>query len=232
MAKKIMFKQKELKMDQEGFRLLVKEAQKKLGCWFFFYCIFVFPLVVMLFLGMATAAIASLVFGIQALVVGSATYQGQPCENTIGVWMIVYGSLGVAGAVLSCICPDKSPNKTTDPSEDQDKTNPCSCLASLIMLVNAGWVCYGMYLVYDNPLYYEVCNASQFQVFKLIVQFNFFIGIAVLGLMAVVSFCLCPIMLVFYADDCECVSTDTMKDEESLEHPSVAKIPATNIVAV
>lgn len=133
----------------------------------------VVPVAVTCILFLFTMQIASLVFGIQALVVGTATFQATPCANTIGVWLIVYGTLSIANCALSFLCGGKG--------DDGDERSGCllGTFINLVSLVTFGWLCYGMYLVY-TPGTLKACNPSQFQVFELMTLFMFYGSVAAL----------------------------------------------------
>ncbi len=138
-------------------------------------------------------AFAETVFAVQALVVGVQTFPGNETDTTsctfnVSVWMIVYGSFVFAFIIFTlcikntcCTVPKKqrgilllcygggSSSATVVPG----KTEPnvlCKFIRHLFILFGIAWEIYGMVLFYRE----KGCDASQFQVFSVMVQFLFY----------------------------------------------------------
>jgi hypothetical protein len=138
----------------------------------------------MLFL--AAFGIAGFVFAIQALVVGVDTYNlpgtmqnvsgievlVPNCQRTVGLWLVVYGSLMISNVGLTCICPAQK-------NEDGESNgNFCSNLVSLACF---GWLCYGVNIISAPGNYPNAdCSPSQYGVFVMMVNFMFWGGIALI----------------------------------------------------
>jgi hypothetical protein len=96
------------------------------------------------------------------------------CMNIVGVWLIVFGSLGLAGCCLgNCIIRTNKPDGTVE-----QKATPLSVLGNLTSLACLCWLFYGTHLVYTEP--WLACNASQYHVFYILIMFMFWLFIAVL----------------------------------------------------
>jgi len=203
-------------LSKEGFDTAMHRASNKLGCFFYCWAILAIPVVTALLLWMLVFGVAGFVFAIQALVVGSATYQ-ESCQNRYGVWMIVFGSLIMGSTFFSCCCI-KPANKEDE--EDKKRENPCQWLITLINLANFGWLCYGINIIYSNPT--DICNQSQYDVFKLIVMFMFWGSIAILA--ACLFLCISVLPVVAFAAD-EVRSDLRKRDDDSREaNPNAADI--------
>ena len=141
----------------------------------------------LLVIGVSGFVVIYLVLSIVSLEAGARTYQQAPdCQHTIGVWLVVFGSLGLSSLVLELCCgpKDSEGNKLLRP-------NVVSCM---IILVEFGWLCYGVNIVYFNPSNYPVCNPSQWQVFQLVVMIMFWGAIATIAVVLLLYFFLLPLM--------------------------------------
>jgi hypothetical protein len=216
----------DVSLDREGCKMAFDRAHEKLGCFFIFWAILAAPVVIALCLWLTVYAVASFVFAVQALIVGTATYQQADCQNRYGVWLIVYGSLIVASAFFSCFC--MSPGK-----KDEDRKNPCQILVTLIGLANFGWLCYGINIVYSNPT--DICNQSQYDVFRMIVMFMFWGAIAILGASLFLCCSVFPVVAAaaddFKADANKSANNAVPAQATDLEKgesvPATAKVPVT-----
>lgn len=151
------------------------------------------PILVALALGALTVLIASFVFAIQALVVGVEYYPSKiQCESTMGVWMVVYGSLAIGVSGLQCLC--NGVPRGADDNDDDDKppgSKPLGPLINLINLASFGWLCYGMNIILANTDHVGQCNDSLYGVFHLMIYFMFFGTMAIL---CALCFILCGVI--------------------------------------
>lgn len=153
---------------------------------------FVMPVAAVGFLAVAAGSIATLVFAIQGLVVGTATYQGPACQYQIAVWMLVSGSFIVGNVFVGCCTYKKRDEPGAEPPTILQ--NCCGCLSALIGLFLFGWLIYGVALVYgDQRFALQACNPSQYEVFRVIVMFDFWFMIAVLCFSLFVCLCVLPV---------------------------------------
>ena len=155
------------------------------------------PLILLISLFVITYAIASIVFSFQALIVGADTYSNSNCTNTVGVWLIVFGSLGLANFVFSCCC-----NVVINTSKDEDQQPRFNIFATILGLTQLAWLFYGVSLVYNPPDIID-CNASQFHVFRTLVLFMFWGLIAILASLLLLTCLLLPALALLKAGNQE-----------------------------
>jgi len=210
----------DVEVSKEGVTEAWQRASKKLGCCFVCFTCLMAPVLFGFILFPIVYGVASLVFAIQGLVVGSATYNtaNQPCEHTTGVWMIVFGSLVLGNTVLSCCC---NPGHKKEAEHDDDENNSrgsCICLLSLIRLAVIGWLCYGMSIVY-SPSSDHSCESSQYNVFQLIVLFMFYGMVAMVGTAIILLCTLCPILVMIKS---EAAAEEQRKKEQTEQEAAAA----------
>ncbi len=142
--------------------------------------VYVFCSFVMVLVCMLLVLFSRFVFAIQGIVVGSQTYRGETidtnsCTFFIGLWMIVSGALFLASFVF--LCAVKSVILTVPSKKDPNKRVPNKWFDRLDLFLRVselGWDIYGMVLLFNQT----GCEASQFEVFSLMVQFRFYSMIA------------------------------------------------------
>ena len=151
--------------------------------------ILTFCLVISWFLLSVTMMIANLVTSIQALVVGVPTYRNseQSCENYIGTWLVVFGSIGLGMIGMNLL--SEACLKPIDEEKSAPRPSCFGFLLQLISLGQLGWICYGLSIVYGgNTLQYQNCSPSQYHVFWLIVMLMFWGYIASISLSVIMLF--------------------------------------------
>lgn len=201
---------------KEGFEKLMAKAKDQFGPCFPIMLCLVAPFGVALLLFVMVLGVASIVFAIQALVVGVATYQGEPCENTVGVWLVVYGSLVVGSVGLNCLCGSAA--RMGEDDDAKPRGNIFMAIANLASLASFGWLCYGINLVY-YPGTFRACNPSQFAVMEMMVLFMFYGTIAVIVGIIIMVTALCPLL---------CVLAENMEEniEKEMEAERQAELQA------
>jgi hypothetical protein len=132
--------------------------------------------VILYILFVAAFTIGVLVFSIQSLIVGIATYQvpfpntdGFPenCQSTVGLWLLVYGSIGLiewAHSFCRGFCSGK-----------KGGWKMSVLLSRVTALFLYCWVCYG-FNIWIYPEHYpgSRCSPSQYRVFSIVVLFDLF----------------------------------------------------------
>jgi len=176
----------DIEMSQAGGEEIYGRASKRFGFCTALFLLIAVPISIGVVLGALTLGIATLVFAIQGLVVGSATYTDpflDNCQYTVGVWMIVFGSLTLTNCMISTCC-----------GGGEEPIRLVQIINSTLGFVTFAWLCYGLNIVYNPGRY--ACSPSQFQVFSLMVQFEFW---GMIGLLIALIFLVCllgPIIAV------------------------------------
>ena len=128
---------------------------------------------------------ASIVFVIQALIVGTATYldpSNNNCQSYIGVYLIILGALGVS--CLFCLFTGgDSSTAGEEPYLPSTVTyhKKSRIWAILVILVLFSpvigffcWLIYGVSIIFGpNHLKYWTCSQSQYKVFEIMILFMF-----------------------------------------------------------
>jgi len=234
---------------REHFQAHLAKVRTALGPFFGIYFAIVAPLFALFSIGFLTFSVAIFVFGIQALVVGDATLHGTECERSMAIWMIVFGSLVVAKQALACCC-DGSRRGRNDDEECTTQTNKCkhrstrekrrnNLVGALFGSAIVAWLCNGMVKLYADDTINAECNPSQYDVFRLIVLFNFFFIVALLGTGLLLCCFVLPlktatgIELDKFESDCECGSSNPeCSDDIGKVDPETLHIPQASLASL
>jgi predicted membrane protein len=163
------------------------------------------PFMILLVLGRIMLICALFVFAIQALTVGTNTYKNPDCQHTVGVWMIVFGSLSVFFTflwVVSVVCC-QSKIETKEDGKTEEKPNLfLGSVTGLVTLVLWCWIFYGTHLVY-NIGSLQNCDPSQLAVFNLMVLFLFWTFIGLLFGFILLYCLFIPVLALIFGGDAE-----------------------------
>lgn len=126
--------------------------------------------------------IATLAFGIQALIVGTNLVS---CQNsyTLNVWFLVFGSFAIGVFILNCSCNVTLSNPEQNKKEKEKEKTPLQRFTQLVDSFIFAWLCYGMYLVFHPPQGYPECATSDWNVFSFMIHFMLWSRVAVYGIM-------------------------------------------------
>ena len=173
------------------------------------------PLGVCTVLWAVVLGVSNLVFVIQALVVGSATYQNK-CGPTayVGQWMIIWGSLGLGSCCLQQ-CQSKD-------EEGRAKDNIISVIGKLAGLTGFAILCWGMNIVYTQGNAVYKCSPSQYNVFVIMVNYMLWGSVALLAAASVLMCVFLPIGVMFVED----VEKEGKKQEASKPAAGAGAAPA------
>ena len=135
--------------------------------------------------------VSSIVFAVQALVVGSQALDNSkdgPCQ-TMAQWMVTFGSFVLVGCFLSICCESRS-------REDEHKVLTIfGFLTRFFHLLTFCWVCYGFSLLTRHN--YSSCSASQFNVFALMTLYMFWGTMAILIAVGLILCAFFPMRSIF-----------------------------------
>jgi len=167
----------------------------RLTVWMIFLLSVSFILALALGIFMVTYTVATAVFSIQALVVGSDVYtlSTNPTDNCqyyrVGTWLIVFGSLGLFLFVTTLVCCPLAPLSSNPALQALPLT-----FVGIIVATELAWVFYGTWIVYDSGSNLD-CRISLQNVFDTIVKWMFWGFIAMAATSLLLICCLCPVLV-------------------------------------
>ena len=143
------------------------------------------PFAILFGIAAFTYWVASIVFAIQSLIIGSKHITSEDdCDHVIGMWLTVFGSLGISSLFIDVFLRNKF---------EAEPRTPFAFLEAFINFTQLGVLIYGLFILYNWN--HEGCTHSLWETFYIIENTLFYGGLGLTILAIALFYSIFPMFL-------------------------------------